>query len=116
LSETPENTSTIAPDVPNSQRTEWNVRDADGTLVLTRGNCDRGTALTMSFAARQGKPLIHVNLEHQPLTAEPVCRWMEEHRVRVLNVAGPRESIMPGIHAAAAAFLRELFKALKEEA
>src|SRR5436305_1193025 len=28
-------------------RTRWNVRDSDGTLILTRGRPDRGTALTI---------------------------------------------------------------------
>src|SRR5438105_15558458 len=34
------------------QRTGWNVRDADGTLILTMGQADRGTALTQQLAAR----------------------------------------------------------------
>jgi hypothetical protein len=40
------------------QRTEWNVRDSDGTLVLTRGRTDRGTQLTIELAARLGKPCL----------------------------------------------------------
>jgi len=35
--------------------------------------------------------------------------WAEEHKVRVLNVAGPRESKCPGIYAQAAQFLRAIF-------
>src|SRR5947209_13063019 len=38
------------------QRTRWNVRDSDGTLILTRGQPDRGTALTIKLAQRLGKP------------------------------------------------------------
>src|SRR2546423_4826044 len=34
LKETPQEQSPDAPDVPRSQRTEWNVRDSDGTLVI----------------------------------------------------------------------------------
>ncbi len=37
------------------QRTEWNVRDADGTLVLTRGPASGGTALTLALAERLGR-------------------------------------------------------------
>jgi hypothetical protein len=48
------------------QRTEWNVRDADGTLVLTAGGPDRGTALTLRVADRLGKPCLLVDLDGTP--------------------------------------------------
>jgi hypothetical protein len=35
--------------------------------------------------------------------------WADEHTVRVLNVAGPRESKCPGIYAQAVVFLRKAF-------
>src|SRR5204862_1053873 len=35
------------------QRTQWNVRDSDGTLVLLNGEPDRGTRLTIELAARR---------------------------------------------------------------
>src|SRR5215469_12366673 len=37
LTETPDERSADAPDIPRSQRTEWNVRDSDGTLLLFQG-------------------------------------------------------------------------------
>jgi hypothetical protein len=89
------------------QRTEWNVRDSDGTLILTRGDPDRGTALTVELARRYGRPHLAMDLATPP-DAEVVRRWADEHQVRILNVAGPRESSCPGIHDEAAAFLRRL--------
>ena len=89
------------------QRTEWNVRDSDGTLVLTCGEPDRGTALTVDLAARHRKPCLVVDLAG-PADVESVRAWAESHRVRVLNVAGPRETSKPGIYARAKAFLRDL--------
>jgi hypothetical protein len=89
------------------QRTEWNVRDSDGTLILTRGEADRGTALTAELAADRGKPCLVVNLADPP-GAEAVRAWIEAHGVPVLNVAGPRESSQSGIYAEAVRFLREL--------
>jgi hypothetical protein len=86
------------------QRTEWNVRDSDGTLVLTQGRADRGTALTIELAERYGRPCLVLDLTAQPDPAE-VERWAEKHSVRVVNVAGPRESTSPGIHAQAMEFL-----------
>ena len=44
------------------QRTAWNVRDSDGTLILTRGRPDRGTALTERLARRRNKPCLVVDL------------------------------------------------------
>jgi hypothetical protein len=89
------------------QRTEWNVRDADGTLVLTDGPPDRGTAVTIRAAERLRKPYLVLDLAASPPTEE-VPTWARAHGVHVLNVAGPRESSTPGIHARAADFLRRL--------
>jgi hypothetical protein len=86
------------------QRTEWNVRDADATLILTRGAPDGGTALTVELAGRHHKPSLVIDLA-DPIDLDAVRRWVEQHRVRVLNVAGPRESSCPGIHAEATAWL-----------
>jgi len=36
---------------------------------------------------------------------EETARWLEQHRIRVLNVAGPRESEQPGIYAQAITYL-----------
>jgi hypothetical protein len=89
-----------------AQRTEWNVRDADGTLVLTRGRLRGGTALTVALARRMGRPLLVLDLDGRP-DPGAVGTWAREEGVRVLNVAGPRESQRPGIHAAARRFLDE---------
>src|SRR5437763_5532684 len=78
------------------QRTEWNVRDSDGTLVLTAGPADRGTALTARLAERMGKLHLQVDLTAGP-SATAVREWARAHGVRMLNVAGPRESSTPGI-------------------
>src|SRR4051812_41989874 len=89
------------------QRTEWNVRDSDGTLVLTCGAPDRGTALTVELATRRGKPLRVVDLLGPP-DVEAVRAWAREQQIGVLNVAGPRASSQPGIYERARQFLGEL--------
>lgn len=90
------------------QRTEWNVRDSDGTLVLTRGAPTEGTAYTIEVARKLGKPCLVLDLTEAP-NESVVKAWADEHKVRVLNVAGPRESKCPGIHAQASEFLRAIF-------
>ena len=90
------------------QRTEWNVRDSDGTLVLTRGAPTEGTAFTIEAAEKLRKPCLVLDLNDAPSEAA-VKTWAHDHKVRVLNVAGPRESKCPGIYAQASQFLRAIF-------
>jgi hypothetical protein len=91
-------------------RTERNVVDSDATLVLAIGAPRDGTALTVRLAARHGRPCRVVDLAEPPPPAE-VAGWLEANAVRVLNVAGPRESTHPGIHDRAAAYLEQVLLA-----
>ena len=72
-------------------RTRQNVVDSDGTLILYRGELSGGTALTRRLAMRHGRPLFLVDLD-QPLDLDLVRSWLDDHQIRILNVAGPRES------------------------
>jgi hypothetical protein len=92
-----------------TERTQRNVRDSDGTLVLTRGSLQGGTALTVRLARRMKKPCLVLDLEQPPDVAN-VRQWAELNGVKVLNVAGPRASERPGIAVQAGRFLRELLK------
>ena len=95
------------PTAAYAQRTRWNVRDSDGTLILNRGPLDGGTALTAELARKLGKPCLVLDLSAPP--APSVVRaWAAVHQVRVLNVAGPRERRRPGITRQARLFLRRL--------
>lgn len=96
-----------------AQRTEWNVRDSDATLVLTGDGRSAGTELTREAARRLGRPVFTCAAASPP-DAAAFQRWMEMHRVRTLNVAGPRESESPGIHAAARDILRDLFAGIAD--
>ncbi len=92
-----------------SQRTRWNVRDSDGTLILTTGALTGGTALTERAARSSGKPVCVIDLDDSgPDNLAAVRAWLDEAGVTVLNVAGPRSSQQPGIYDRAAEFLREL--------
>ena len=89
------------------QRTEWNVRDSDGTLVVTLGRPSGGTALTVRLAERLARPLLIVDLDGDPDPASAAA-WILGRELRVVNVAGPRESDNRGLHPRAAAFLRQV--------
>jgi hypothetical protein len=95
------------------QRTEWNVRDSDGTLILHRGALQGGTALTLALARRLGRPVLVIDLGRQP-DARAARDWIRATPIRMLNVAGPRESGAPGIHDEACRFLRQVLRLLSE--
>ena len=80
-------------------RTERNVIDSDGTLIISRGRLGGGSALTARLARTHQKPLLYIDLARAPAAdAVPRIRtWLEGHSIAVLNVAGPRESNCPGI-------------------
>jgi Circularly permutated YpsA SLOG family len=94
------------PSADPAQRTEWNVRDSAGTLLLLRGAPAGGTALTLSLAERLARPCFAL----QVAVAQPaaVRAWLAGHAIATLNVAGPRESEAPGIYGQARAFLLRL--------
>ena len=93
-----------------AQRTEQNVLDSDATLILCRGQPTGGTDLTWRLARRHGKPHLVVDLA-QPMDWPVAHRWVARYGTATLNVAGPRESQCPGIHAQASEFLRRLLEA-----
>ena len=89
-------------------RTEQNVVDSDGTLILYRKELKGGTALTRDVARRRQRPLLLIDLT-RPVFPEVVREWIEAEEIGVLNVAGPRESQNPGIGEEAKGFLRGVF-------
>lgn len=96
-----------SPTANYAERTALNVKDSQGTLILSRGSLRGGTALTKTFAERYRRPYLVVDL--RSVTTLQVHDWLAANSIRVLNVAGPRESSQPGIARQASAFLRMLF-------
>ena len=97
------------PTVDPAQRTAWNVRDSDATLVVTAAVDSPGTALTKRTAHEQGRPLL------TSVDAGEVARWLDGLRHRVgtgltLNVAGPRASQWPEAYDAADALLERVLR------
>lgn len=91
------------------ERTHRNVEDSDGTLILIRGAIRGGTAYTRDRAKALGKPYLVIALDKSP-NVQAVRDWIRCHGIRVLNVAGARESARPGIHRQAKRFLLRLFR------
>ncbi|MEJ2079592.1 MAG: putative molybdenum carrier protein, partial [Acidobacteriota bacterium] len=91
-----------------SQRTEWNVRDSDATLVICRGQPIGGTALTLVLASKWHRPAFVADLDLGPSVAA-VSDWLDRCGVSILNVAGPRQTESPGIYRASLEFLGRVF-------
>jgi hypothetical protein len=74
------------------KRTEQNVIDSDGTLILSHGKLTGGSLLTQEFAENQKKPCLHIDLSKKLVygAAVKTIDWVQDHGIEVLNVAGPR--------------------------
>jgi RimJ/RimL family protein N-acetyltransferase len=84
------------------ERTAWNVRDAHATLIVSPGGLEplSGTEMTKIFAERFGRPVLVLegdNIEDDAATALGWLRGLDMLGL-TLNVAGPRESKMPGTY------------------
>lgn len=80
-------------------RTRWNVRESDGTLVITKAHrITGGTKRAVEFAAKQNKPLLHLTAKTAVgKAARLLDRFIARHRIVVLNIAGPRDSEEPSL-------------------
>lgn len=90
-----------------AQRTEWNVRDSEATLIVSHGALSGGSALTERFARDYGRPCLHLDLsaESAERAFTRLTRWLVAGGFATLNVAGPRASEDPAIYAATRSLL-----------
>jgi hypothetical protein len=103
---------TATPDY--SVRTELNVIHSEGTLILSLGEPSGGTLFTIQCVEHHRKALFRTNLEN-PVPPGRFHEWIVEQGVRVLNVAGPRESHRPGfVYKSAKQILRFYLEALAQ--
>ena len=101
LTETPAERDPSNPDIPRSQRTIWNVRDSDASLIFWVGEVaelqnDRGTKLGLETAMEFGKPYLVVN----PISgyaSTTIQKWINENNIEILSIGGPSELKSPGI-------------------
>jgi hypothetical protein len=85
-----------------SLRTELNVLDSDGTLIVSHGDLTGGSALTQDLARKHRQPCLHIDLimTSESKTAEIITSWIDARKIKTLNVAGPRASKDPRIYEA----------------
>ena len=98
-------------------RTEKNVVQSDGTLILFRKIITRGTGLTVKFAKRHQRPYLCIDMatisdtdqDATEAASQQILNWLIEENINVLNVAGPRESTTPNINSQSHSLLLNTF-------
>jgi hypothetical protein len=102
------------PSASYSQRTKWNVKDSDGTLIISRGVLNGGTALTNRLAKQYDKPCLIMDLDYVEMKRDAalgmLLSWLAEHSIKTLNIAGPREREKRGIYSETLGFLVEFWE------
>jgi len=80
-----------------AQRTEWNVRDSDATLLLVpeADPVSPGSEFTAQCAAKLGKPLKIVVYSKEDAAQEIAAFLARFREAQSINIAGPRESESP---------------------
>jgi len=82
-------------------RTEKNVMESEGTLLITRGTPTGGSDYTRKMALKHGRQLLHIDLtlgQRASDAASLIAAWIEMNRIETLNVAGSRASGDPAIY------------------
>ncbi len=84
------------------ERTEQNVIDSDGTLIVSHGILTGGSAYTRDVALDHEQPWLHIDLNKTGVfdAAMKLSDWVLKNKIEILNVAGPRASKDPKIYRA----------------
>jgi hypothetical protein len=100
-----------APSSDYKRRTELNVIDSDGTLIINHGKLKGGSALTEKLAQKHNKPCLHIdlNMSHEFQATVDITHWVNQYGIEVLNVAGPRASHDPEIYQSTLNILEAVF-------
>lgn len=93
------------------ERTERNVRDSDGTLIVHFGALNGGTQLTLSLARQLRKPVLSLDMSATCMMRAELhlASFIDCYDIGTLNVAGPRESKVPGAQLTTKRLISSLF-------
>ncbi|MBF0118993.1 MAG: putative molybdenum carrier protein [Desulfobacterales bacterium] len=82
------------------KRTEKNVIESNGTLIISHGKLTGGSKLTQEFSEKHTRPCLHIDLDEISLSkaAQLVKFWIDNNDIEILNIAGPRASSDPRIY------------------
>ena len=91
-----------------NQRTEWNVRDSEATVIFSIApGLTGGSRKTVEFAIQQKKPWLHLSRTLAGSEAtERLIEFLLKYKPARLNVAGTRDSEEPEV----GGFVREVLE------
>jgi len=77
-----------------NKRTEQNVIDSNGTLIISHGMLTGGSEYTREMAIYHNRPWLHIDLNATIdfQAAQKSQSWIKENNIETLNVAGSRAS------------------------
>ncbi len=83
------------------ERTKLNIINSHATAIISRGDLSGGSKFTQTFAKVVGRSNCHIDLTQcEEFEAAIILKsFILENQIQVLNVAGPRQSFLPGIYA-----------------
>ena len=84
-------------------RTRYNVVSSDATIIFGSLG-ERGTKLTRKMCLESKVPCLHVD-SFEDTDIQIAKEFLKSNKVRVLNIAGNRESKYPGLQAKVREFL-----------
>lgn len=98
------------------QRTYLNIKHSDATLIVAQNFESKGTLLTIKELVKQKKS--YRTITYRPKTPiiylekiqDRIYSWVRESDIHILNVAGNRESVSPGIQEWTCNLLLPVFK------
>ena len=94
------------------QRTEWNIRDSDATVIFSIAlKLTGGSLKTAALAKKHGKPLLHLSAAAPNPQANALREFITANHVQRLNIAGPRASKEPEVAAFVRTVLDQSFEA-----
>lgn len=91
------------------KRTEQNILDSDGTLIVSHGKLTGGSKLTVDLANKHCRPFLHLDLKSISMADADrmLVLWLTDNGIMVLNVAGSRGSKDPEIYEATVKLLNK---------
>jgi hypothetical protein len=84
-----------------SERTKKNIQDSDATLIFVPKlplEVKDGTVLTIQEIESKRRKHLIVDLSSIQDIGEAIVKWIRDNDIKILNIAGPRESQAKGIY------------------